>query len=64
MAYEDFGGPRRRENKANQSQFQDGGADVEWIPASAGMTNGESMCDRGILTIWKNKANLPRPKRA
>ncbi len=35
-----FEGPR---NKANQNRIQDAGSDVEWIPASAGMTNRESL---------------------
>ena len=51
-----------RKNKANQSRFQGAGSDVEWIPASAGMTNGESLCGGAILTIWKNKANVREAK--
>jgi len=63
MAYEDFGGPMRQENKANQSQFQDCGWDVGWIPASAGMTDMEFARDGGILTpSCKTKPICERPK--
>jgi hypothetical protein len=73
--YDDCAALGLRKNKANQSQSQDAGSDVERIPAAlfrgdkfipakagAGMTNVESLRGRGILRLFAKQSQFPGAK--